>query len=144
VILLDTTILVYAVGTDHALQQPCSELLELVAEGSVRATTTLEVIQEFTHIRALRRTRGDAAALGKNYAIGLAPLVQPELDDLLDGLELFRRVTSLRSFDAVLAVVARRRGWLLASADRAFARVGGLTHLNPASSSFLEVARAAN
>jgi predicted nucleic acid-binding protein len=143
VILLDTTILVYAVGAGHALQKPCSALLELVAEGSVRATTTSEVIQEFTHIRALRRSRNDAATLGRNYAIGLAPLVQPELDDLLDGLELFRRVTSLGSFDAVLAVSAQRRGWLLASADRAFARVGGLTHLDPASSSFLEVARIA-
>lgn len=141
-ILLDTTILVYAVGADHALQQPCSDLLELVAEGSVRATTTLEVIQEFTHIRAQRRSRRDAATLGRNYAIGLAPLVQPELGDLLDGLELFRRLTSLGSFDAVLAVSAQRRGWLLASADRAFARVSGLTHLDPASSSFLEAARA--
>ncbi len=142
-ILLDTTILVYAVGVNHSLRSPCAQLLELVAEGSVRATTTLEVIQEFTHIRALRRTRADATALGRNYAIGLSPLAQPELEDLLGGLELFRRITSLGSFDAVLAETARRRGWSLASADRAFARVAGLAHLDPASSSFLESARIA-
>jgi uncharacterized protein len=95
-------------------------------------------IQEFAHVRALRRTRADAADLGRNDAIGLSPLALPDFDDLVDGLELFRRVTSLGSFDAVLAVTARRRGWPLASADRAFSRVSGLTHLHPASSSFLE------
>ena len=142
-ILLDTTILVYSVGADHSLRRPCSELLGLIADGSVRATTTLEVIQEFTHIRALRRTRADASALGRNYAVGLSPLAQPDLDDLLDGLDLFRRVTSLGSFDAVLAVTAHRRGWSLASADRAFARVAGLSHLDPASPSFLDSAQIA-
>lgn len=142
-ILLDTTILVYAVGADHSLRSPCSQLLEWVADGSVRATTTLEAVQEFTRIRAIRRTRADAAALGRNYAIALSPLVQPALEDLLEGLELYRRVTSLGSFDAVLAVTARRRGWCLVSADRGFARVAGLTHLNPSSSSFLGAVRAA-
>lgn len=142
-ILLDTTILVYAVGADHALRDPCLQLVEWVASGSVRATTTLEAIQEFTHIRAVRRTRADAAALGRNYAIGLSPLAQPELDDLLEGLELYRRTPSLGSFDAVMAVTARRRGWSLASADRGFARVTGLLHLNPASASFLTSVRAA-
>jgi uncharacterized protein len=143
VILLDTTILVYAVGTDHSLRSPCLQLLEWVADGSVRATTTLEAVQEFTHIRAVRRTRADAAELGRNYAIGLSPLARPELEDLLEGLELYRRISSLGSFDAVLAVTAQRRGWSLASADRGFARVPGLTHLNPASSSFLESVRIA-
>lgn len=142
-ILLDTTILVYAVGVDHSLRHPCSALFERIADGSIRATTTLEVIQEFTHIRALRRTRADAAALGRNFAIGLSPLAQPGVEDLLDGLDLFRRSTSLRSFDAVLAVTARRRGWSLASADRAFARVAGLAHLDPASPSFLQSAQIA-
>ena len=52
-ILLDTTILVYAVGADHSLRDPCSQLLERVANGSIRATTTLEAIQEFTDIRAI-------------------------------------------------------------------------------------------
>ena len=142
-ILLDTTILVYAVGADHSLRNQCSALFEWIADGSLRATTTLEVIQEFTHIRALRRTRADAAALGRNFAVGLSPLAQPDVDDLLDGLDLFRRSTSLGSFDAVLAVTARRRGWSLASADRGFARVAGLAHLDPASSSFLESAQSA-
>lgn len=44
-ILLDTTILVYAVGTDHHLREPCRQLLEGVRDGRLRACTTVEVIQ---------------------------------------------------------------------------------------------------
>lgn len=141
-ILLDTTILVYAVGSDHSLRSPCQQLLQWVAEGSVRASTTVEAIQEFAHVRSMRRTRADAAALARNYAVGLSPLTQPDLDDLMEAIELFRRSTSVGALDAVLAVTARRRDWSLASADRGFARISGLAHLNPASPTFLESIRA--
>jgi predicted nucleic acid-binding protein len=67
-------------------------------------------------------------------------LVRPDLEDLLEGLELFRASDALGAFDAILAVAARRRGCALASADDAFGEVRGLVHLNPASPTFLEAA----
>ncbi|MCW3045103.1 MAG: hypothetical protein JWL57_3261 [Actinobacteria bacterium] len=140
-ILVDTTVLVYAVGTDHALRTPCRELLRLVEEGRVRATTTVEVLQEFAHVRARRRSRKDAAAVARSAAIGLSPLVHPEFEDLMDGLELFQTTERLGAFDAVLAASARRQRWAIASADAAFEAVQGLRHLNPASPTFLEDAR---
>ncbi len=142
-IILDTTILVYAVGTDHPLRAPCRELIELVRDGAVRATTTIEVIQEFTHVRSRRRSREEAALLAREYGRGLAPLVLLEPDDLFDGLELFEVTDELGPFDAVLAATARRRGSGLASADRSFGRVTGLRHLDPGSPGFLDHARAA-
>ena len=137
-IVLDTTILVYAVGTDHPLRIPTRALIESVRDGHVRATTTVEVVQEFAHVRARRRSRADAAARATEYAVGLSPLVQPEPEDLLEGLDLFGGSESLGPFDAVLAATARRRGWALASADRSFGQVGGLVHLNPSSATFLD------
>jgi predicted nucleic acid-binding protein len=110
VILLDTTILVYAVSTDDALRASCRELLGMVADGDVRAATTIEVIQEFTHVRARRRSRTDAAALARQYAIGLSPVIRPD-DDLLAGLDLFVDYMDLGAFDAVLAATALRQGW---------------------------------
>jgi hypothetical protein len=59
------------------------------------------------------------------------------------GLSIISQVTSLGAFDSVLAATGRRHGWPLASADKGFGRVSGLTHLNPASPSFLELVRAA-
>jgi hypothetical protein len=62
--------------------------------------------------------------------VGLSALVQPESEDLLEGLDLFAGSEGLGPFDAVLAVMARRKGWLV-SADRSFGQVGGLVHLAP-------------
>ena len=55
VIVLDTTVLAYAVGADHPLRAPCLRLVRAIAEGEVIATTTIEVIQEFAHAPARRR-----------------------------------------------------------------------------------------
>ena len=73
-IVLDTTVLVYAKGTDHPLREPCRDLIAAIAEERLHATTTTEAIQEFVHVRARRRDRGDAAALGRSYAELLSPL----------------------------------------------------------------------
>jgi predicted nucleic acid-binding protein len=142
-ILLDTTVLVYAVGGDHPLQAPCRAAIQLLGDGRVRATTTVQVIQEFAYIRARRRSRSDAVTLALNYATVLGPLTQPELGDIEEGLLAFRASVTLGPFDAVLAATARRRGWSLASADQAFGSVEGLTHLDPASPRFLDLVRAA-
>jgi predicted nucleic acid-binding protein len=142
-IMFDTTILVYAVGAEHPLRNPTRSMIEMVRDQRIRATTTVEVVQEFAHVRARRRSRADAASRASEFAVGLAPLSQPDEDDLLEGLELFRDTDDLGPFDAVLAATARRRAWALASADRSFERVDGLLFLNPASPAFLDEVRAA-
>jgi hypothetical protein len=141
VIVLDTTILVYALGDEHRLRDPSRALVELVRDGAVRASTTVEVIQEFCHVRARRRPQGEAAARARDYARGLAPLIRPEESELFQGLDLFEGSGGLSPFDAVLAATALRRGWALASADRAFANVVGLSHLDPSAPVFLAAAR---
>lgn len=142
-IVLDTTILVYAVGAEHPLRQPCRDLVELVRDGRVRARTTVEVIQEFAHVRARRRSRADAATRARDYARGLSPLVRPREDELLDGLGLFEASTRIGPFDAVVAACALRHGWAIASADRSFGEISGLRYLDPSSPAFLDQARAA-
>lgn len=132
-IVLDTTILVYAIGAAHPLRQPCRRLIGAIGEGRVEATTTVEAIQELVHVRARRRSRADAARQGNSYATLLAPLVRPTADDLGDGLDLFEAHRGLGAFDAVLAATARSRGATLVSADRAFAVVPGLEVVDPAS-----------
>lgn len=132
-IVLDTTVLVYAKGADHPLRDPCRRILEAVAEGRCIATTTSEVIQEFVHVRARRRDRSEAVELGLAYAELLGPLIAPDGAALRAGLELYRRHPELDAFDAVLAATAMAAGAeALVSADRAYSVVGGLRHLDPA------------
>jgi predicted nucleic acid-binding protein len=64
-IVVDTTVLVYAIGADHPLRDPCRRLVAAVGEGRVEATTTVEALQELVHVQARRRTRGDAARHGR-------------------------------------------------------------------------------
>jgi hypothetical protein len=137
VIVVDTTVLVYAVGAGHPLRGPCREIVAAVDAGDLTATTTTEVIQEFCHVRARRRNRVDAAALARSYTDLFSPLLVVDRDDLVDGFELYEQVESLCAFDAVLAATARRReADGLVSADVAFSTVADLYHLDPASQGF--------
>lgn len=140
-ILLDTTVLVYAVGAEHPLRSPCRALAELVRDGTVRATATAEVVQELAQVRCRRRQATEAASRAREYVAGLSPLVHPEQEDLFGGLDLFASSDGLGAFDAVLAATALRRGWALASADRSFSHVHGLFHLDPSTATFLDRVR---
>lgn len=131
-IVLDTTVLLYAKGIDHPLREPTRRLIAAVAEGELDATTTVEVIQEFVHVRARRRSRADAVALGGDYCELLSPLVAVTADHLGAGLSLFERSARLGAFDAVLAAAALEAGaQALVSADSAFADVATLHHVIP-------------
>jgi predicted nucleic acid-binding protein len=131
-IVLDTTVLVYAKGADHPFRDPCRELLAAIAERSVEATTTVEVIQEFVHVRARRRGRADGAALGRDYAELLSPLLPVTREDLQRGLALYERSDRLGAFDAVLAAAATAAGArALVSADTAFGEQSDVVHITP-------------
>ncbi len=131
-VVLDTTVLVYAKGADHPLRDPCRELVSAVAAGRIEATTTPEVIQEFTHVRARRRDRGDAVGLARGYAELLSPLLVIGREELDLGLALFGSTAHLGAFDAVLAATAiEADAAAMVSADRAFRSVDGLKHVFP-------------
>ncbi len=131
-IVLDTTVLVYAKGAEHPLREPCRELVAAIAEERIEATTTVEVIQEFVHVRARRRERSDAAALGRDYAELLSPLLTITRDNLQRGLMLFETTPRLGAFDAVLAAAAAKAGAAaLVSADTSFADLSDISHVIP-------------
>jgi predicted nucleic acid-binding protein len=132
VIVFDTTVLAYAVGADHPFRTSCQRLIRAVADGTIFATTTVEVIQEFAHVRARRRDRKDAAALARDYVELLGPLLVIEETDLREGLRLFEDVPGIGAFDAVLAAAAHVVGAeALVSADAAFSAVPILRHVVP-------------
>lgn len=138
-IVLDTTVLAYAVGEEHPLRDPCRRLLAAHADGRVEATTTVEVIQEFAHIRGRRQTRKDAVRLARRYMAAFSLLVTTP-DDLDRGLDLFEQYPALGAVDAVLAAVALdRRAEALVSADRAFASVPGLPLVDPATPAIMRL-----
>lgn len=129
--------LVYAVGDQHRLREPCRAIVH--AADKISATTTVEVIQEFVHVRARRRSRSDAVELGNAYAELFGPLLVPGRAELEEGLRLFVAHPEIGAFDAVLAATAMRAGAeAMVSADTAFADLAGLRYLDPAEPQTLE------
>jgi hypothetical protein len=138
VILLDTSVLAYAVGQEHPLREPSRRIVQAAAAGTRRMTTTVEVIQEFAHVYARRRPRASAAALARSYVDLFGPLIETTADDLDAGLRLFERQELLGAFDAVLAATALRLDVeALVSGDGAFASVAKL-HFVPLDSADLD------
>ncbi len=131
-IVLDTTVLVYATGSAHPLREPCRTLVAAIARGDLEASTTVEVVQEFVHVRAKRRPRADAVGLGFACADLLTPFLPVGRVELQAGLQLYRDTAQLGAFDAILAAAALAvHADALVSADTAFAAVAELAHVIP-------------
>lgn len=138
--MVDTTILVLAVGTEHPMRDPARRLVDSLAARTLEATTTPQVVQEFAHVRARSRGRRDAVALARRYAELLSPLLTTEAGHLERGLRLFERHAGMGAFDAVLAAVALANdATALVSADEDFAVVPGLRHVAPGTPAFEEL-----
>lgn len=128
-IVLDTTVLVYAKGAEHPLRDPCRDLVAAIADERIAATTTAEVIQEFVHVR----DRSDAAALGRVTMPNCSRRYSPSIEATSKrGLTLFETTPGLEACDAVLAAVAASAGaTALVSADPAFADLSDVVHVIP-------------
>jgi predicted nucleic acid-binding protein len=132
-IVLDTTVLVYATGAEHPLRAPCRRVVQAVGEGRLAATTTAEVVAELVAIRGRRRPRADAVEVGRRFTELLSPLAAPDEEVVLAALDLYERHPRLGSLDAVLAALVLRKGYAaLVSASRAFGSVRGLRAVDPA------------
>jgi uncharacterized protein len=137
VIVLDTTVLVHALGAEHPLREPSRRLLDAIGDGRVEATTTIEVIQEFVHVRTRRESRSDAAKAGRDFAELLSPLLLVREETVDGALRIFEQHDSLSAFDAFLAASAiSASATALVSADRSFSGVPRLRHVVPGTNEF--------
>jgi len=132
-IVIDTSVLVYAVGEDHPLRDPARRVMTSLRDGRIQARTSAEVIQEFAHVRARRRDRADARTLASAALVLLRPLISIEEKHVEAGLELWENIPELGSFDAILAAAAIDLSAELISADKAFGHVPMLDWVNLAS-----------
>jgi uncharacterized protein len=136
-IVLDTPVLIYAVGGSHPLRDPARRLIAAAGSATRDLTTSPAVLQEFAHVFARRRSREEAVRHGRRWLTLLSPLVTTTPEDVPVALRLFERHERLNSFDAFLAAVAlREQASALVSADRAFAGVPKLPFVELGSPDF--------
>jgi predicted nucleic acid-binding protein len=102
------------------------------AGGALVGDASVELVQEFVHVRARRRhDRAEAARAGRHIC-AICRLHPLEADDLALGLRLFETDAGLQLRDALHAATALNRGiGLIVSTDHAFDAVPGLERVDP-------------
>ena len=129
---IDTSVAVYALGTDSPFRQSCIDLIERAGRGEVLLEASVELIHEFLHVRA-RRTGDRQAAADAARALGdVVRLHDVEEADTRRAVDLFARHDALDALDAVHAATCLNRGIpVLISADRDFDVVPELRRVDP-------------
>ena len=129
---IDTSIVMYAVGSDHPLRDPCVRILDQVSSGTIDAVTSAEVVQEIVH-RYLSIRRPGAAARVATLAMDLFAPVLPITHALMRRVpELAERYPTLDARDLVHVATCIHEGITeIVSPDTGFDGVAELRRLDP-------------
>lgn len=129
--LLDSAVLLYAVGEPHPHQAACRALLEAAGRGDVELHVSAEAVQEFLFHRMRRVTRAEAVAQARDV-LELCVVHPFEVVVVERALEVVES-SPLRGRDAVHAATALVHGFdAIVSPDNDFDEAPGLHRLEPA------------
>ncbi|MDQ4032002.1 MAG: type II toxin-antitoxin system VapC family toxin [Actinomycetota bacterium] len=86
---VDTSVIVYAGGEEHAQREPCRTVLRNIAEGSLEATTSTEVVQEILHrfARGRRQVGGRMARSVLDLFDQMLPIERATIADAVSRYE---------------------------------------------------------
>ena len=130
--LVDTNVLVCALGREHPLRAACRRVLAWGAANQGELTTDAEALQELLHFYGTRGEAGKgAAAVRECLAILPGPLAIAAAE-VQEAAALVLASPRLSTRDAIHAAVVRLHGPdAIISADRDFDEVPGLRRLSP-------------
>ena len=129
---IDTAVIMYAAGAQHALQQPCIRVMDHVSAGALDATTSVEVIQEILH-RYLSVRRPDVGSRVARQTLDIFAPVLPISHALMRRVpDLAARYPTLSARDLVHVATCVHEGISeIVSPDQAFNGVAELRRLDP-------------
>jgi predicted nucleic acid-binding protein len=130
-ILLDSNIAMYLIGSEHPHKHDARRLLEQAAERGERLVTDAEVFQEILHrFHAIRRRDAIDAAFELLEAM-VDEVLPVDLATVLDARTVMSGHSELSARDAVHVAAMRRAGVeRIMSFDPAFDQVEGVTRLH--------------
>lgn len=131
-IFVDTSILMYAAGSEHPLRAPCQRIVDVISNGSLEAATSAEVIQEILH-RAVAMRRIDAGIKLANQAMDMFAPVLPITHALMRRVpDLVARYPGIDARDAVHVATCIHEGIReIVSADRGYDDVAEVQRIDP-------------
>jgi uncharacterized protein len=132
-VLVDTNVILYAIGGPHVYAEPCRRIVALAGEGDLEMEAPVDLVQEVLHHRARRLGDRRQAAAEARAAAGLCRLHTVEPRDADHATELFAGLERLSARDAVFAAIAMRHDLsVILSADSDFDGLPDLRRLDPA------------
>lgn len=129
-ILVDSTVLMYAGGTVHPHKVPCVEFLERVASADVEAVVDSEVLREILHrYRTMNRWSDGRRVydLTRRIFPGVVPVTADVLDVARGFLDLHPGLTAGVALHG--AVVQTHSLDAICSYDRSFDRIAGVKRM---------------
>lgn len=130
-VLLDSAIVIYALGGDDRLRAPCREIMTRISQDELRAYASVEMIQELVHHRLRRTGRRSIAVADARDTAAVLTLLNFDRQVLDLSLDLIER-SLVRGRDAVHAATALAYGiGTIVSPDHAFDDIPGLTRVDP-------------
>jgi uncharacterized protein len=132
-VLLDTNVILYALGGPHPYAEPCRRIVTLAGEGSLSPEAPVDLVQEILHHRARRLGDRRRAAADALAAATLCRLHAVDAQDTQLAAELFASTRLLSARDAVFAAVGVRHELAtILSADTHFDELTVLRRIDPA------------
>ncbi len=134
-IFVDANIPIYAAGAPHPLKDPCIEVLRLIGSQPEAFVTDAEVLQELLH-RYLRLELwpDPGYVVLRNFELvmrGRIEMIRPE--DVMHAAGFAATYPDIPARDLLhFAVMSRLSATQVVTADKDFARLPGVTKLDPA------------
>lgn len=132
-VFIDANIPVYVAGTDHPFREPCTRVMELVAERPDRFVTDAEVLQELLH-RYVSIRRWDVGRIAlAGFSTAMTGRIEPMLhSDVSAAAALANSYAGLSARDLVhTAIMKRLKCERIVSTDGGFDLIEGIERLDP-------------
>lgn len=129
---LDTTVFIYATGRDHPLREPCRRLLALLPQRGIQPDVSIELLQEYVHVRTRGGIGRDQAQAESNHVVAMCRVHDLTMGRMQLALRLFVGNDSLGMTDAIHAATAvSNLADVIVTPDRDFDGIEGLKRLDP-------------
>ncbi|MBI4599297.1 type II toxin-antitoxin system VapC family toxin [Candidatus Uhrbacteria bacterium] len=127
---LDTSVIMYAAGAEHAYKKPCVLILEKIERNLIDALTSTEVIQEIIYRFAHIGEKQKGIELSR-VIMSFVPLVGVDESAIQSALDLFERY-DVDARDALHAAVALQFGTnAILSSDKHFDTIEEIERVDP-------------
>ena len=103
--LIDTNIIMYALGKTHPLKEPCREILQSVACGTIAADIDVEVLQELLYVYSSRGEREKGLKAIEEMLILFPTPFSIRKAEIEEAKDLMRKHVALTARDAIHCAV---------------------------------------